>query len=41
MTYFTEEKYKNAGIAWSSSLYKLKSSEDCKPNHKDKICQNI
>jgi hypothetical protein len=24
MTYFSEEKYENAGLAWSSSLYRLK-----------------
>jgi hypothetical protein len=36
MTYFSEEKYTNAGLAWSSSLYKMTIKQ--KPNHKDKFC---
>ena len=39
MTYFNEEKYQNAGLAWSSSLYKMKPNQ--KPNHENKFCQNL
>tara|TARA_B110000285_G_C15139385_1_gene629666 strand:- start:3407 stop:3877 length:471 start_codon:yes stop_codon:yes gene_type:complete len=39
MTYFSEEKYTNAGLAWCSSLYKL--DPELKRSHGGKICQNI
>jgi hypothetical protein len=36
MTYYSNEKYVNAGLAWSSSLYKL--DPELKPSHEGKIC---
>jgi hypothetical protein len=39
MTYYSDEKYMNAGLAWSSSLYKL--DPKLKDTHEGKICQNI
>ena len=38
MTNFSQNRYVNAGLAWSSALYKL---PEIKKAHKNKICQNI